>query len=51
MTAASPEPLTFDPYDYGFEGFTPRRVTEMTDRIRELTLQHLEPALEQVQVR
>ncbi|WP_460699667.1 cytochrome P450 [Nocardia thraciensis] len=27
------------------KGFTPRRVTEMTDRIRELTLQHLEPAL------
>ncbi|MEU0542621.1 cytochrome P450 [Nocardia sp. NPDC005978] len=28
-----------------YQGFTPRRVTEMTDRIREITLQHLEPAL------
>ncbi|MBB5913432.1 hypothetical protein BJY24_002299 [Nocardia transvalensis] len=30
-----------------FKGFTPRRVTQMGDRIHELTLQHLEPALEQ----
>ncbi|WP_024801003.1 cytochrome P450 [Nocardia sp. BMG51109] len=28
------------------KGFTPRRIAEMTDRIRELTLLHLEPALE-----
>lgn len=28
------------------KGFTPRRVAGMGDRIRELTLQHLEPALE-----
>ncbi|MCU1648521.1 MAG: putative cytochrome [Nocardia sp.] len=28
-----------------YQGFTPRRVTEMSDRIREITLQHLEPAL------
>ncbi|WP_280360839.1 cytochrome P450 [Nocardia wallacei] len=28
-----------------FKGFTPRRVTEMTGRIEELTVQHLEPAL------
>ncbi|MFF2553215.1 cytochrome P450 [Nocardia sp. NPDC058058] len=28
-----------------YQGFTPRRVTEMGDRIREITLQHLEPAL------
>ncbi|MGX1808779.1 cytochrome P450 [Nocardia sp. NPDC055321] len=28
-----------------YQGFTPRRVTEMTDRIREITLRHLEPAL------
>lgn len=27
------------------KGFTPRRVGEMADRIREITLQHLEPAL------
>src|SRR5690606_11812625 len=26
-----------------FKGFTPKRVAEMTDRIRELTLEHLEP--------
>jgi cytochrome P450 len=30
-----------------YKGFTPRRVTEMADRIRELTLQKLEPALAQ----
>ncbi|MBF6333901.1 cytochrome P450 [Nocardia transvalensis] len=30
-----------------YKGFTPRRVTEMSGRIRELTLQHLEPALRQ----
>jgi len=30
-----------------YKGFTPRRVTEMTDRIRELTRKHLEPALAQ----
>ena len=30
-----------------YKGFTPRRVTGMTGRIRELTLQHLEPALAQ----
>ncbi len=30
-----------------YRGFTPRRVTEMTDRIRELTLRYLEPALAQ----
>ncbi|MFE3794066.1 cytochrome P450 [Nocardia tengchongensis] len=29
-----------------FKGFTPRRVTEMDKRIHELTLEHLEPALE-----
>lgn len=29
------------------KGFTPRRIAGMSDRIRELTLQHLEPALEQ----
>ncbi|BCK52561.1 cytochrome P450 [Nocardia wallacei] len=29
-----------------FKGFTPRRVTGMGERIRALTLQHLEPALE-----
>ncbi|MBF6136189.1 cytochrome P450 [Nocardia otitidiscaviarum] len=28
-----------------YQGFTPRRVTEMGDRIREITLRHLEPAL------
>ncbi|MGK8466130.1 cytochrome P450 [Nocardia cyriacigeorgica] len=28
-----------------FKGFTPKRVAEMTDRIRELTLEHLEPGL------
>ena len=28
-----------------FKGFTPRRVAAMDDRIRELTVQHLEPAL------
>lgn len=28
-----------------YQGFTPRRVTEMSTRIREITLQHLEPAL------
>ncbi len=27
------------------KGFTPRRVNELSDRIRQLTLQHLEPAL------
>ncbi|MBU3060502.1 cytochrome P450 [Nocardia sp. NEAU-G5] len=30
-----------------YKGFTPRRVTEMADRIRELTLRKLEPALAQ----
>ena len=29
-----------------YKGFTPRRVTEMDARIHELTLEHLEPALE-----
>ncbi|MGW4368360.1 cytochrome P450 [Nocardia takedensis] len=29
-----------------FKGFTPRRVAEMEDRIRELTFEYLEPALE-----
>ncbi|WP_067680271.1 cytochrome P450 [Nocardia miyunensis] len=29
-----------------YKGFTPRRVTEMDARIRELTLEHLEPALD-----
>ncbi|NNH73328.1 cytochrome P450 [Nocardia uniformis] len=29
-----------------YQGFTPRRVAEMGDRIREITLHHLEPALE-----
>ncbi|MFI6870727.1 cytochrome P450 [Nocardia sp. NPDC050406] len=28
-----------------YQGFTPRRVSEMRDRIREITLRHLEPAL------
>ncbi|MFB7878790.1 cytochrome P450 [Nocardia sp. NPDC056064] len=28
-----------------FKGFTPKRVAEMTDRIREITLEHLEPAV------
>ncbi|WP_330255948.1 cytochrome P450 [Nocardia sp. NBC_00565] len=28
-----------------FKGFTPRRVLDMTDRIQELTLEHLQPAL------
>ncbi|MFI1914609.1 cytochrome P450 [Nocardia sp. NPDC020380] len=28
-----------------YQGFTPRRVTEMSDRIREITRQYLEPAL------
>ncbi|MTE14358.1 cytochrome P450 [Nocardia aurantiaca] len=28
-----------------YKGFTPRRVTEMDNRIHELTLEHLEPAL------
>ncbi|GAB4582533.1 cytochrome P450 [Nocardia sp. IFM 10818] len=28
-----------------YQGFTPRRVNEMSDRIREITLRHLEPAL------
>ncbi|WP_067825492.1 cytochrome P450 [Nocardia inohanensis] len=28
-----------------YQGFTPRRVTEMHDRIREITLRYLEPAL------
>lgn len=28
-----------------YQGFTPRRVAEMGDRIREITLHHLEPAL------
>ncbi|MEV0337070.1 cytochrome P450 [Nocardia sp. NPDC050717] len=28
-----------------FKGFTPKRVAEMEDRIREITLAHLEPAL------
>ncbi|AYF73111.1 cytochrome P450 [Nocardia yunnanensis] len=28
-----------------YQGFTPRRVTEMSDRIREITLRYLEPAL------
>lgn len=29
-----------------YRGFTPRRVTEMSDRIRDLTLRYLEPALD-----
>ncbi|GAB0105282.1 cytochrome P450 [Nocardia sp. JMUB6875] len=28
-----------------YQGFTPRRVTEMSERIREITLRYLEPAL------
>ncbi|PWV69920.1 cytochrome P450 [Nocardia neocaledoniensis] len=28
-----------------YKGFTPKRVAEMEDRIREITLEHLEPAL------
>ncbi|MGW4246700.1 cytochrome P450 [Nocardia sp. NPDC004722] len=28
-----------------YQGFTPRRVSEMSDRIREITLRYLEPAL------
>ncbi|WP_067531631.1 cytochrome P450 [Nocardia crassostreae] len=28
-----------------YQGFTPRRVNEMSERIREITLRHLEPAL------
>ncbi|MFD6391096.1 cytochrome P450 [Nocardia sp. NPDC060259] len=28
-----------------YKGFTPRRVAEMEDRIRQITLEHLEPAL------
>src|SRR5689334_8176954 len=28
-----------------YQGFTPRRVTEMSERIREITVRYLEPAL------
>ncbi|MCB0978560.1 MAG: cytochrome P450 [Acidimicrobiales bacterium] len=44
--------LAMDPPQHGrmrglvSRGFTPRRVAEMEDRIRKLTLEHLEPALE-----
>jgi cytochrome P450 len=44
--------LAMDPPQHGrmrglvSRGFTPRRVAQMEDRIRQLTIEHLEPALE-----
>lgn len=43
MTDDDPRPLRLR--QLVFKGFTPRRVAAMDTRIRELTLQHLEPAL------